>query len=467
MAKQHKAQQGCGSPPQIIVADFLSLPADFDNESVDACVLFADLVGSTQFKMGRSAIEGMARTVRHNETADRQIRANDGLVVKHTGDGVMGMFLQQDRQRRALKAGLEVISALEEFNKKSSFAQDDPARIETRIGVHMGEVWMFRFPESNADDPQGTTVDIASRLAGLAQSQQLICTDAVYAAANGKKCFPNASEKKLRFVKGVRGQLEVRMVRPKGLPVGPVAVAPHDRPVPQTVRPILDRATSLREKKKYVDAMEAYEEVLKLTHGGNFEANYRIAELIIDGKVNGNSSSALLQSAFDRLCAAKQIRDRHCRLWLLFSWIRFRWFEEGMKELDLTRAHEHGEKALAYATDDADIDGIILAKRQLAHLLWVRSRQQCDEKKKLGDLTRANQLCSEIRAAFDGELNRHKSDYLVTHAKVMLALNPTDKKMLDDVKKMLDEAEHVTSDPNPAVFYAKAELAEQLKRSTT
>ncbi|NOT00615.1 MAG: adenylate/guanylate cyclase domain-containing protein [Phycisphaerales bacterium] len=461
MATRSKPRRGCDTPPQIIVADFLKLPANFDDHSVDACVLFADLVGSTQFKMGKSAIEGIARTVRHNDTIDRQIRANRGLVVKHTGDGVMGIFREQDCECQALKAGLEIITELEGINTKSKFAQDDPARIETRIGVHIGKVWMFRFPESNANDPQGTTVDIAARLAGLAQSQQLICTEGVYVAADGKNKFPNSSQMKLRFVKGVLGQLEVRMVRPVGLSVGEVGVAPHDPPVTPEVVGLLKSASSLREEKKYSNALDSYEEALRKTKRGNFEANYRIAEMIIEGKLEGKLSADPLKTAFDHLCAAKQLRDRHCRIWLLFSWIRFRWFEQDRDEQNLKRALDHAEKALAYASDDSDVDGITLAKRQISHLLVVRARQQSDDKKKVADLTRANQLCSEMKAAFDGELNRHKVDYLVTHAQVILALNnPINKRMLEDVDRMLKEAEQAAP-KNPEVYLVRAEWAKQ------
>lgn len=47
----------------IDVEQFLETPSICESKKIHACILFADLVGSTEFKSCHGTIEGLAKTV--------------------------------------------------------------------------------------------------------------------------------------------------------------------------------------------------------------------------------------------------------------------------------------------------------------------------------------------------------------------------------------------------------------------
>ncbi|MHC4795866.1 MAG: adenylate/guanylate cyclase domain-containing protein [Planctomycetota bacterium] len=199
---------------QIEVEKFIKQPAKVAKQGEHVSILFADLVGSTEYKRHHDILEGLSKVVQHNKIASKVISDGYGKVIKYLGDGVMGLFYGQDCERHAIQAGLNIIERMAKENADRNFVFPDD--LNTKIGVHSGTVWMFKFEESNVEDPQGTTVDIAFRLCAMAGPQQLICTDETYIKADGDKNFPNVSEVFERFIKGISDPIKVRMVLPEG-----------------------------------------------------------------------------------------------------------------------------------------------------------------------------------------------------------------------------------------------------------
>jgi class 3 adenylate cyclase len=328
------------SDPQWLLRKHDEIKKQMDDAAKSACILFADLVGSTEYKAQRGPLNGLAKTDKHHELACACIKLHKGKVVKSLGDGIMGMFIGTHAERQALRAGLALLERVRVTNEEElpPEASDEDA-IETAIGIHHGDVWMFSFPESKVEDPQGTTVDIAARLCALAGPQQLICTEETFQAAGANKQFSNAGCPCPRFVKGIPEALDVRMV----LPVGDsrkcvrVPVSGHRRPIRSEHKEKLEYARQLFLKKDPESQKEAYDTFSEIVEKepGNYDANCGLAELILQRKRGGLEE---LKEAEKHLCVAVQNQPRYFRVRLLMGWASFKKYEEHGDPDDLDRA---------------------------------------------------------------------------------------------------------------------------------
>ncbi len=450
-------------PMQIFVDEFLRDWREYERRCSEiACILFADLVGSTEFKRDHSPIEGLAKIVSHNRAVSTAIREFHGVVVKYLGDGVMGVFRGPECQQLAIKAGLAAIQRVDEENGRRGWVY--PYAMSTKVGVHFGEVWNFRFRESRVADPQGATVDIAAQLCAMAGAQQLVCTDETYNVAGGGAAFPNASEAGEYFIRGLLEPLTLRAVAPRGREVEMLPRRSVPDSVPDGIRLILDEARSLLRERRHEEALNRYRKVVE-SFPGCFEANLRIGEIIIHIGNHGTKREQL-EDAISHLSRANRIRPESPRVWLLLAWAYLKSFElEDGKVTSLEAAVRSAEKALDAAAEQLDLNGAVQAKTLLARLLLARAHTDtCDA---AGDLARANQLCNELANEFGGVLERNRSDYLVTHALVRLAQGDTD---YDGIEQMIRESGEIARKPTADEYEAMAAVARtregQLKRST-
>lgn len=127
----------------------------------ECTVLFADLVGSTQlyervgdtsaFRLVDQSIQAMQKIV-----TDKR-----GLVIKHTGDGLMAIFANADN---AADTAIAMHGMLRDL------PHGPGQRLAVRVGFHYGPVI------ENNDDIFGETVNFASRLMELASPGRAVTT---------------------------------------------------------------------------------------------------------------------------------------------------------------------------------------------------------------------------------------------------------------------------------------------------
>ncbi|MBU1628403.1 adenylate/guanylate cyclase domain-containing protein [bacterium] len=133
-------------------------------------VMFVDMVGSTDYKDRHSLFDGLYKVMLHNNIATKIIESKDfdGKVIKYIGDEVMACFSGDSKgATNAIKAGISIQQELKKGNKEK--VRDE--KIESQIGISYGEV----MPDVlSKEDFQGTTVDIAKRLVGMAQPMQIL-----------------------------------------------------------------------------------------------------------------------------------------------------------------------------------------------------------------------------------------------------------------------------------------------------
>ena len=148
-------------------------------------ILFTDMEGSTPLtqRLGDARAQEMVRL--HNSVVRDALRAHGGSEIKHTGDGMMASIPSASG---GIDCALDIVRALDEHNREHP---DAPIRV--RMGLNAGE------PVVEEEDMFGTAVQMASRIAGLAEAGQILVSDVVRQLAAGKGyLFSDRGEQPLR-----------------------------------------------------------------------------------------------------------------------------------------------------------------------------------------------------------------------------------------------------------------------------
>jgi len=135
--------------------------------------LFTDLKGSTQLyqRVGDLAAFDLVRT--HFRVLHEIVAAEAGAIVKTIGDAVMATFASPER---AVAAALRMREAMRRLNDQRG-SED----LILKIGIHEGPCLAVMLNERQ--DFFGQTVNIASRVQGLATSQSILATGPVVESA--------------------------------------------------------------------------------------------------------------------------------------------------------------------------------------------------------------------------------------------------------------------------------------------
>jgi class 3 adenylate cyclase len=164
--------------------------------------LFTDLKGSTSLyeRVGDLVAYDLVRA--HFQVVNRIVAAEAGAVVKTIGDAVMATFPTPDR---AMSAAIRMREAMQQLSDERK--RDDLA---LKIGIHEGPCLAVML--NDRQDYFGQTVNIASRVQGLADSRAIFATEAVVdnpqtASLLRASRIEPASQR--RSIQGLSGELAV------------------------------------------------------------------------------------------------------------------------------------------------------------------------------------------------------------------------------------------------------------------
>ncbi len=159
--------------------------------------LFTDLKGSTELyeNVGDLAAYDLVRT--HFRILNDIVAAERGAVVKTIGDAVMATFPTPDR---AMAAALKMRDALKDLKDE----------LLLKIGIHEGPCLAVSL--NDRQDYFGRTVNIASRVQGLATSRSIFATRRVVMDSKASKllqsnCITATPEK--RLLRGIANEIEI------------------------------------------------------------------------------------------------------------------------------------------------------------------------------------------------------------------------------------------------------------------
>jgi len=136
----------------------------------DISILFTDLKGSTALYDMIGDLKAFALVNQHFERLGRAITRHHGAIIKTIGDAVMATF---ESPVDAVLASREMLREIESFNRESRERE-----LILKVGVHRGA--SIAVTLNDRLDFFGQTVNIAARVQGLADADEIFITDEVY-----------------------------------------------------------------------------------------------------------------------------------------------------------------------------------------------------------------------------------------------------------------------------------------------
>jgi len=169
----------------------------------DITFLFTDLKGSTALYDQLGDLQAYHLVRQHFDALTQVIIQHAGAVVKTIGDAVMATFLSPSD---AVRAALDMLRKIDEFNH----GRAEPLIL--KIGLHRGHSIVVSL--NDRLDYFGQTVNIASRVQGLAAAHEIYLSQDVYASPEVADCLANyVIVPSQATVKGVSGALQVYEVK--------------------------------------------------------------------------------------------------------------------------------------------------------------------------------------------------------------------------------------------------------------
>jgi class 3 adenylate cyclase len=148
------------------------LPGTGDRDTAVRSVMFTDIVGSTELaqRLGDDIAFELINT--HDAIVRAAVAEHSGRVIKHTGDGIMAVFLSPVQAVKAACRIQVAVTALVPDEGRPDF--------QVRIGAAAGE------PIERDNDFFGSTVNLAARLCAAAEPGKVLVSNGVAELCLGK-----------------------------------------------------------------------------------------------------------------------------------------------------------------------------------------------------------------------------------------------------------------------------------------
>ncbi len=163
-----------------------------EGERRQLTVLFCDMVGFTELanRVDPEVLEGVIRS--YEEECAVCITRYEGYVFQRLGDGIVAFFgyplAHEGEAERAIRAGLSIIDSLSKLDVA------EIGRIQVRIGIATGVV-VVSGAERRA---VGETMNLASRLQGIAPVGSIVVSERVRRLASGVFEYDDLGEQTLK-----------------------------------------------------------------------------------------------------------------------------------------------------------------------------------------------------------------------------------------------------------------------------
>ncbi len=174
LAERDKVRNLLGKVVSHAIAEkLLSQEVMLGGEEREVTVMFADLRGFTSFCEKQPAQEVVAALNLYLTRVSQIIEANNGVVDKYLGDGVMALFgapvSHEDDAGNALKAALEIRAALGEMNAAIEMQGKPSLGVGIGVSTAMVVAGNMGSPTRLNYTVVGDGVNLAARLQGLAK----------------------------------------------------------------------------------------------------------------------------------------------------------------------------------------------------------------------------------------------------------------------------------------------------------
>jgi class 3 adenylate cyclase len=165
-----------------------------EGERRQLTVLFCDMVGFTKLasRLDPEILQNIIRV--YEDTCAASVTRYEGYVFQRLGDGIVAFFgfplAHEGEAERAIHAGLDIIDALAKLDVP------DAGHLAVRIGIATGVVVV----SSAEKGAVGETMNLASRLQGIAQVNSIAVSEQVQRLAGGSFDYEDLGEQSLKGI---------------------------------------------------------------------------------------------------------------------------------------------------------------------------------------------------------------------------------------------------------------------------
>ena len=189
--------------PRGLTEKILSQRDRIEGERRYVTIMFCDMEGFTRLveKAGPEAAYGIMDRI--YEILIHKVHDYEGTVNEMTGDGVMALFgapiALEDAPERAVRASLAIHREMKRFNDDEK-ALGEVSVIRMRIGLHSGPVVVGTLGNDLRVEFKavGDTVNLASRMEGLAEPGTTCVTHEIFSRTQGIFRFEALGEKEIK-----------------------------------------------------------------------------------------------------------------------------------------------------------------------------------------------------------------------------------------------------------------------------
>jgi len=171
--------------------------------------MFTDIRGFTSFSEKHSPEEVIEILNLYLDLQTQIIQNHKGVVDKFLGDGIMSIFTGDRQTENSIEAAVHIQLELAKMNRRRKSWKDNV--LEVGIGISTGDAVLGSIGSQDRMDYTaiGDTVNLASRICGLAASGQIMVTEEIVRLLDGK--YKPRSEGKLA-IKGKQNQVPVYQI---------------------------------------------------------------------------------------------------------------------------------------------------------------------------------------------------------------------------------------------------------------
>src|SRR6266446_1366136 len=208
-------------------------------------IMFADITGSTPLADRLDPEDMRAILAGYFNLMTEQIRRHGGTVEKYIGDAVMAVFgapfAHEDDPDRAIRAALDMQTALARFNQRRQAQDPEATRLQMRIGINTGEV-AAPGAQFNRQDflITGDAVNVAARLQQVASPDTILVGERTYFSTRNVFDFRPIAPLHL---KGKSEPIRAWVV--EGFRTGTPAITQHPRGIEGLEAPLVGRQLEL------------------------------------------------------------------------------------------------------------------------------------------------------------------------------------------------------------------------------
>jgi class 3 adenylate cyclase/predicted ATPase len=201
--------------PEGITEKIFSNLDKIEGERKQVTIMFCDMAGFTSLseKIGpEKAYDIMGQVY---EILIHKVHNYEGTVNEMTGDGIMAIFgapiALEDAQERALRASLAIHRKMARFSQRLTQGKENLPPLKMRIGIHTGLVVVGAVGNDLRVEFKavGDTVNLASRMEGLAEPGTTYTTEATFKVTENLFRFEALGK---REVKGKKAAVNVYRV---------------------------------------------------------------------------------------------------------------------------------------------------------------------------------------------------------------------------------------------------------------